>query len=78
MPRYRQASHPETRTAHEVFVQKKAEIDDLLTRLQQHSADHFDVNPDAVHWGHVGNLDYMLSHLRQITDSVFKEGDHAD
>lgn len=78
MPRYRRTSHPETRTACEAFVQKKAEIDSLLARLQQHSADHFGVNPDAVQWGHVGDLEHVLSHLREITDSVFKEGEYAE
>lgn len=78
MPRYHRTPKPETRAALDVFVQKKIEIDILLARIQQHSADHYGIAPDAVQWGHVGNLDYMLSHLRQITDSVFKEGDHAD
>ena len=36
------------------FVQKKAEIDAMLTRLQALSDDHFGYRPDEVTWDHVG------------------------
>lgn len=77
MTRYRSDAHKETRTALEVFVQKKTEIDALLARLQQLGADHYCVSPEEVQWGHVGDLEYMLSHLRQIAAAVFREGEHA-
>ena len=38
------------------FVQKKAEIDAMLTRLQALSDDHFSYSPDEITWGHVGTL----------------------
>ena len=38
------------------FVQKKAEIDAMLSRLQALSDEHFGVSPDEVTWGHVGTL----------------------
>ena len=38
------------------FVAKKAEIDEALARLQALSDDHFDVHPDEVTWGHVGQM----------------------
>ena len=43
------------------FMAKKAEIDAMLIRLSDLSADHFDVSPDTLHWGHVGNLEYYAS-----------------
>ena len=40
------------------FMAKKAQIDAMLIRLTDLSADHFDVSPDSLHWGHVGNLEH--------------------
>ena len=42
------------------------------------SEDHFDTNPDEINWGHVGTLNHYASLLRQITDSAFREGEHAE
>ncbi|MBY4895330.1 hypothetical protein KUL25_21425 [Rhodobacteraceae bacterium N5(2021)] len=67
--------HP---TAKDAFIAKKAAIDAMLARLQSLSEDHFDTHPDEVHWGHVGNLDYYAELLKRITDSAFKEGEHAE
>ena len=60
------------------FLTAKIEIDAMLERLKTLSDDHFDTHPDAINWGHVGNLNHYASLLRQITDSAFKEGEHAD
>jgi hypothetical protein len=60
------------------FIGKKAEIDEMLTRLQALSDDHFNAHPDEVNWGHVGTLEHYTSLLKRITDSAFCEGDHAD
>ena len=60
------------------FVSKKAEIDAMLTRLQALSDDHFGYAPDDVTWGHVGTLEHYAELLRRITDSAFKEGEHAE
>ena len=65
-------------TAKGAFIAKKAAIDTMLARLQALSDDHFDTHPDAVHWGHVGNLEYYAELLKRITDSAFKEGEHAE
>lgn len=62
----------------DAFLAKKAEIDTMLARLQALSADHFKASPDEVHWGHVGNLEYYAELLRRVTDSAFKEGEHAE
>jgi hypothetical protein len=60
-----------------VFVTKKAEIDTMLTRLQALSADHFGYAPDEVTWAHVGTLEHYAELLKRVTDSAFKEGEHA-
>ena len=60
------------------FLAKKAEIDTALARLTALSENHFDADPDTLHWGHVGTLDYYASQLRRITDMAFKEGEHAE
>jgi len=68
----------ERRTALDTFIAKKAEIDAMLTRLQALSDDHFNVAPDDVNWGHVGTLSDYATLLKRITDSAFKEGEHAE
>ncbi len=60
------------------FLAAKAEIDDMLARLQALSADHFETDPDAIDWGHVGTLNHYRARLREITDSAFREGEHAE
>jgi hypothetical protein len=65
-------------TAKDAFIAKKAAIDTMLARLQALSDNHFDCHPDEVHWGHVGNLDHYAELLKRITDSAFKEGEHAE
>jgi hypothetical protein len=60
------------------FVSKKAEIDAMLTRLQALSDDHFGYAPDGITWSHVGTLEHYAELLKRITDSAFKEGEHAE
>ncbi len=65
------------RTALDAYIARKTEIDAMLTRLAALSGDHFNVAPDKVNWGHVGTLAYYADLLKRITDSAFKEGEHA-
>ena len=60
------------------FLTAKIEIDAMLERLKTLSDDHFDTHPDEINWGHVGSLNHYASLLRQITDSAFSEGEHAN
>jgi hypothetical protein len=62
----------------DAFLAAKVEIDAMFTRLTARSADHFDTHPNEINWGHVGTLNHYASLLRQITDSAFKEGKHAE
>lgn len=66
-----------TQTALDAFVSRKAEINAQLARLQALSKEHFNLSSDNIHWGHVGDLTRYAELLRQITDAVFKEGEHA-
>lgn len=65
-------------TALDAFTTRKADIDTMLTRLQALSDDHFNADPGAIHWGHVGDLGRIAELLREITDCTFKEGEYAD
>jgi hypothetical protein len=60
------------------FVSKKAEIDAMLTRLQELSDDHFNYSPEEITWSHVGTLGYYAELLKRVTDSAFKEGECAE
>jgi hypothetical protein len=60
------------------FIGKKAEIDEMLARLQALSDDHFGFDPEAVNWGSVGSLDHVACDLKEITDFLFGEGEYAE
>ena len=62
----------------DAFITAKFQIDGMLARLTALSDDHFEAHPDESNWGDVGTLNHYASLLRQITDSAFKEGEHAD
>ena len=59
------------------FIGKKAEIDEMLARLQSLSDDHFNCHPDEIGWATVGSLEHYASLLKRITDSAFGEGEYA-
>jgi len=59
------------------FMTSKTEIDNMLTRLQALSDDHFNTSSDDIHWGDVGTLAHYATKLREITDSAFREGEYA-
>lgn len=67
-----------SQTALDAFMARKAEIDTQLTRLHALSDEHFNISPDDIHWGHVGDLGRYADLLKQITDAAFKEGEHAE
>ena len=66
------------RTALDAYIAKKNEIDTMLARLTALSDDHFNVSPNEVNWGHVGTLAHYAELLKRITDSAFREGEHAE
>ena len=66
------------RTALDAYIAKKIEIDTMLARLKTLSDEHFNVAPDEINWSHVGTLAHYAELLKRITDSAFKEGEHAE
>ena len=69
---------PKTASALDTFIARKAEIDAMLDRLKAHSDEHFGYSPEEINWGHAGTLTHYAEVLRRITDSAFKEGEHAE
>lgn len=58
-------------TAIDAYLQRMAMIRDKIEALRQLADDHFGHNPDAIHWGHVGDLgrvDQALDDLLAIFD----------
>jgi hypothetical protein len=69
-----------TRSSQDVlaaFVQKKAEIDAMLARLQALSNEHIGYGPDDVTWSNLETLGHYAEVLERITDMAFAEGEHA-
>ena len=62
----------------DAFLSAKIEIDTMLERMKALSDDHYETSPDEIHWGHVGTLNHYRAKLREIADSAFKEGEHAE
>ncbi len=60
------------------FITRKAEIDEMLARLQGLSDEHFNVASDEVNWAHVGDIAWTAEQLRGITDRAFGEGEYAE
>ena len=71
-------SRDRSNKALDAFIDKKAEIDAMLARLQALSDEHFNFDPDAVNWGSVGSIGSVASDLQKITDFLFGEGEHAE
>lgn len=56
---------------------RKLDIDAMLQRLTELSANHFGVDPKDVECVHVWTLGHYYQLLRQLCDSAFQEGEHA-
>ena len=62
-------------TALDTYLQRLPMILNKIEALQQLAADHFGHDPDAIHWGHVGDLgrvDQALDDLLAIFDGQTK------
>ena len=58
-------------TALDTYLQRLPMIHDKIDALRQLADDHFGHQPDAIHWGHVGDLgrvDQALDDLLAIFD----------
>ncbi len=64
-----------TPTALDTYLQRLPLILDKIEALRQLADDHFGNDPDAIHWGHVGDLgrvDQALDDLLAIFDGQTK------
>ena len=62
-------------TAIDAYLARATAIHIKLDRLQQMADDHFGHDPEAIHWGHVGDLervDQALDDLLAIFDGHAK------
>ncbi len=62
-------------TAIDAYLTRAAAIHIKLDRLRRLADDHFGHEPDAIHWGHVGDLgrvDQTLNDLLAIFDGHAK------
>lgn len=57
--------HTDPRAA---YAARTAQIHAKLARLQKLADDHFRHDPDAVHWGHVGDLGRVEQALDELLD----------
>ena len=57
--------HTDPRAA---YAARATQIHAKLARLQQLADDHFGHDPDAVHWGHVGDLGRVEQALDELLD----------
>ena len=53
-------------TALDAYLARAAAIHTKLTGLQQLADDHFGHDPDAIHWGHVGDLGRVETGLDEM------------
>ena len=60
-------------TAHDAYLERYAAICSQIEALQQLADDHFGNNPDAIHWGHVGDLGRVEAGLDDVL-AIFNSG----
>lgn len=53
-------------TATNAYLARAAAIHTKLARLQQLADDHFGHDPEAIHWGHVGDLGRVEAGLDEL------------
>ena len=53
-------------TALDAYLQRYAAIRSKIETLQQHADEHFGHDPDALHWGHVGDLGRVEAGLDEL------------
>ena len=53
-------------TALDAYLGRTVAIHAKLERLQQLAEDHFGHDPDAIHWGHVGDIGRVEAGLDEL------------
>lgn len=66
-----------TDEATQQFVGVVTEIRTLLETLTEIADEHFDLGPDEIHWGHVGDVTLTRDALQNIVDRINGTGEYA-
>lgn len=69
------AHHPDA--AVQRLISLRAECLALLQGISEHVDSHFDVAPDDVNYGHVGDAAGIKEQLQDIYDRIHGEGEYA-
>ena len=48
------------------FMRSVAEIRTTLEAIEEANDEHYDLSPDEIHWGHVGDVQRTLDGLKEI------------
>jgi hypothetical protein len=48
------------------FIEINGEIETVLGELRDANCEHYDLSPDEIHWGHVGDVQRTLDGLKEI------------
>lgn len=59
------------------FVGLVNEIRTLLGTLNELADEHFNLTPDEIHWGHVGDATETRNALQNILDRINGTGEYA-
>jgi hypothetical protein len=54
----------------DAFLAAMGGIREQLARLQSAADDHLGVEPESVHWGHVGSAQHLLELLTEAADFI--------
>lgn len=60
-------------TATDAFVTRVNEIRELLDIIRAAADEHFEVDPENVHWGHAGDAAHIASELRDLVAFIRRE-----
>jgi hypothetical protein len=60
-------------TATDAFVARVNEIRELLGVIVEATENHFEVDPENVNWGHVGDAAHIASELRDLVAFIRNE-----
>ena len=49
-----------------------------LAEIETALDNHLNAESEHVHWGHVGDAEYLVQQLTEITDRLYQRGEYSD